>query len=89
MRYAPLSCFCCRCGTASGLAGFGPIRLLPGIADQVVINSTITLPIGVEAYAAYAIWAWLAPPSAGVSPTARRFACWSALGAGASPRLEF
>jgi hypothetical protein len=63
------------------LTGFGPIRLLPGIADQVVINSAITLPIGVEAYAAYAMWAWLAPASAGVSATARRFACWSALGA--------
>lgn len=62
------------------LTGFGPIRLLPGIADQVVINSAITLPIGVEAYAAYAMWAWLAPASAGVSATARRFACWSAIG---------
>jgi hypothetical protein len=63
------------------LTGFGPIRLLPGIADQVVINSAITLPIGVEAYAAYAMWAWLAPTGAGVSATARRFACWSALAA--------
>ena len=64
-----------------GMTGFGPIRLLPGIADDWVINSAITLPVGVETYAAYAMWAWLAPPSAGVSDTARRFACWSAIGA--------
>ncbi|MHA6628357.1 ABC transporter permease [Pseudonocardia sichuanensis] len=63
------------------LTGFGPIRLLPGIWDEFVINSAITLPIGVEAYAAFALWAWLAPSSAGVSRTARRFARWSAIGA--------
>jgi hypothetical protein len=63
------------------LVGFGPIRLLPGIADDWVINSAITLPLGMEAYAAYALRAWLAPPEAGLSRTARRFACWSALGA--------
>lgn len=62
------------------LTGFGPIRLLPGIADQVIVNSAITLPIGVEAYAAFALRAWLAP-SGGVDPVARRFARWSAIGA--------
>jgi hypothetical protein len=31
------------------LAGFGPVRLLPGIADSFAINSAITLPLGVEA----------------------------------------
>jgi hypothetical protein len=62
------------------LTGFGPIRLLPGIADDVVINSAITLPIGVEAYAAFALRAWLAP-AAGLSNTARWFARWSAIGA--------
>lgn len=63
------------------LTGFGPIRLLPGIADSVVLNSAITLPIGVEAYAAFAMWAWLAPPGAAVSESARRFARRSAIGA--------
>lgn len=63
------------------LTGFGPIRLLPGIADSVVLNSAITLPIGVEAYAAFAMWAWLAPRGAAVSDTARRFARRSAIGA--------
>jgi hypothetical protein len=60
------------------MSGFGPVRLLPGIADDFVINSAITLPIGVEAYAAYALRVWLS----GLAPTerARRFAQWSAIG---------
>jgi hypothetical protein len=67
------------------LAGFGPVQLLPGIADEFVINSAITLPLGVEAYAFYALWVWLAPAAARVPARARRFACWSsaaALGVG-------
>lgn len=61
------------------LTGFGPIRLLPGIADGWVINSAITLPIGVEAYAAYALRAWLAPHHH-TNDRARRFAMCSAIG---------
>ena len=61
------------------LTGFGPVALLPGIADQWVINSAITLPLGVEAYAAFAMWVWLS--DAPVSSRARTFAQWSALGA--------
>src|SRR5690606_24132403 len=63
------------------LAGFGPVRLLPGIVDEFVINSAITLPLGVEAYAFYALWVWLAPAGAQVPARARRFACWSAMAA--------
>jgi hypothetical protein len=59
------------------LCGFGPVRVLPGISD-VTINTAITLPIGVEAYAAYALGAWMSP---GSPAGARRFARWSALGA--------
>jgi hypothetical protein len=59
------------------LTGFGPIHLLPGIADSFVINSAITLPIGVEAYAAFALRIWL---SGGTTGKARRFAMWSAIG---------
>jgi hypothetical protein len=63
------------------LAGFGPVQLLPGIADEFVINSAITLPLGVEAYAFYALWVWLAPAEACVPARARRFACWSSMAA--------
>lgn len=61
------------------LTGFGPVVLLPGIADGWIVNSAITLPLGVEAYAALAMWAWLT--DAPVSARARGFARWSALGA--------
>lgn len=60
------------------LTGFGPVALLPGIADEWVINSAITLPIGVEAYASLALWGWLS--DAPVSRRARTFARRSAIG---------
>lgn len=60
------------------LTGFGPVHPLPGIADGFTINSAITLPIGVETYAAYALRVWLA----GTGPArARRFARRSAIAA--------
>ncbi|MEV4728888.1 ABC transporter permease [Saccharopolyspora sp. NPDC049426] len=59
------------------LTGFGMVRPLPGIADWFAINTAITLPIGVETYAAYALRVWL---SGAVPSQARRFAKWSALG---------
>lgn len=39
--------------------GFGVVHPLPGIADDFTLNSAITLPIGVEAYASYALFVWL------------------------------
>jgi hypothetical protein len=55
--------------------GFGVVEPFPGIVDWK-LNTAITLPIGVEAYAAIA----LAFATAGreVSVEARRFAWWSA-----------
>jgi hypothetical protein len=58
-------------------SGFGVVRPLPGIADQFVINSSITLPIGMEVYAAYALHVWL---SGLVTGRAARFAACSAIG---------
>lgn len=60
------------------LTGFGPIELLPGIWDGLSINSAITLPVGVETYAAFAMRVWLSD-SAG-SDRAREFAKWSTVG---------
>ena len=51
---------------------------LPGIWPSLHLDTSITLPVGVEAYAAYALRAWLAGEHA-VSPRTRRFAKWSAL----------
>jgi len=68
------------------MTGFGEIQPLPGIADDLRINTAVVLPLSVEAYAAYALRCWL---SAGqYSPRTRRFAKFSsiaslAIGAGA------
>jgi hypothetical protein len=61
-----------------GMCGFGPVRLLPGIADGFTVNTAITLPVGVEAYGAYALYVWLAGK---VSDKTRFFARNSAFGA--------
>jgi hypothetical protein len=60
------------------LCGFGPVNLLPGISGGFHLNTAITLPVGVEAYGAYALGAWLTP---GVPGRARTFARCSAIGA--------
>jgi hypothetical protein len=59
------------------LCGFGIVHPLPGIADSFRLDTAITLPVGVEAYGAYALGAWLTP---GAGTAARRFARRSALG---------
>ncbi|OJF09790.1 hypothetical protein [Couchioplanes caeruleus] len=59
------------------LTGFGRVKLLPGIADSFEIDTAITLPIGVETYAAFALFVWLSGRAMG---DAREFAKYSALG---------
>ena len=60
------------------LTGFGMVAPLPGIWPSLHLDTSITLPVGVEAYAAYALRAWLAGEHA-VSPRTRRFAKRSAM----------
>src|SRR5260370_445934 len=53
--------------------GFGLVHPLPGLWSSLHLATTLTLPIGVEAYAAYALRAWLATepsisPRGGPSP---------------------
>ncbi len=60
------------------LTGFGIVHPLPGIWDAAKLNTAITLPVGVETYAAYAIRVWLSPA---VTVRARRFAKWSTIAA--------
>lgn len=59
------------------MCGFGKVELLPGIADWE-IDTSITLPIGMEAYAAYALGVALDPDT---PEAARSFARWSSWGA--------
>jgi len=58
--------------------GFGLVSPLPGIWPSVHLDTAMTLPVGVEAYAAYALRAWLAREQA-ISGRTRRFAKWSAI----------
>jgi hypothetical protein len=58
--------------------GFGLISPLPGIWPSLHLDTAITLPVGVEAYAAYALRAWLARGD-WISARTRRFAKWSAI----------
>jgi hypothetical protein len=58
--------------------GFGLVSPLPGIWPSLHLDTSITLPVGVEAYAAYALRAWLATQP-WVSRRTRRFAKWSAI----------
>ncbi len=59
------------------LTGFGEVHPLPGIWDSVTLDTAITLPIGVETYAAYALYVWL---SGRAAARARSFARASAIG---------
>jgi hypothetical protein len=58
--------------------GFGAVPLLPGIWSSLHLDTAVTLPVGVECYAAYALRAWLAGGHA-ISDRTRRFARWSAI----------
>ena len=58
--------------------GFGLVSPLPGIWSSLHLDTSITLPVGVEAYAAYALRAWLTGEP-WVSRRTRRFAKWSAI----------
>jgi hypothetical protein len=60
------------------LTGAGPVHPLPGIWDSLSVNTAITLPVGAETYAAYALRVWLSGDA--VPAAARRFAKWSAIG---------
>lgn len=53
------------------------MRLLPGIADRVVVNLAVTLPAGKEAYAVIGLAVWLSSRTAGAR--IRRFAMWSSI----------
>jgi hypothetical protein len=61
------------------MTGFGMVRPLPGIVNSLRVDTAITLPLGVEAYAAYALRAWLTADQS-VSTRTRQFARWSAIG---------
>lgn len=73
-----------------GLAGFGPVRLLPGIDDHITVNLAVTLPAGMEVYAVIGLRVWLSTHT--TSDRTRRFAAWSscvALGVGCLGQVAY
>jgi hypothetical protein len=72
-----------------GMSGFGIVRPLPGIADTVRINTAITLPIGVEAYGAYALWVWLSGQGSDRTLTFARRSAVGALALGCLGQVVF
>lgn len=58
------------------LTGFGKVNLLPGFWSGWTVDTAITLPLGMEAYAAYAFYVWLHPQA---PRRARSFAFWSSM----------
>jgi hypothetical protein len=61
-----------------GMCGFGLVQPFPGIVSWH-LDTAITLPVGVEAYGAFALGVWLRPKS--IPDRARKFAKRSAIGA--------
>ena len=61
------------------MCGFGPVNLLPGMGGGFHLDTAITLPVGIESYGAYALYAWLGLK--GLSGRTRTFARKSAIGA--------
>jgi hypothetical protein len=66
------------------MTGFGQVHPLPGIWGSFHLDTAVTLPVGVEAYAAYALRAWLSSSSTLSSRTAgspagprSALSCWA------------
>jgi hypothetical protein len=61
------------------MTGFGQVHPVPGLWPALHLNTAITLPVGVEAYAAYALRAWLTTATT-ITARTRAFARHSAIG---------
>lgn len=71
------------------LAGFGPVQPLPGIVDGFEIDTSITLPIGMETYAGYALYVWLSGKATGRALTFARWSAITALAVGALGQVAY
>lgn len=71
------------------LAGFGPVHPLPGIADGFVIDTAITLPIGMETYSAYALYVWLSGRASAKAVAFARVSALLALAIGAAGQIAY
>jgi hypothetical protein len=65
------------------------VHPLPGIASGFELDTAITLPIGVEAYGAFALAAWLTPDMASAVRRSARRSAPGALGLGMVGQLIY
>ncbi|MGH3814270.1 MAG: hypothetical protein ACRDUV_17770 [Pseudonocardiaceae bacterium] len=71
------------------LCGFGVVQPLPGIWDGLHLDTSITLPIGMEAYAVYALRIWLGGDCPGRVVNFARRSTIAALSLGAFGQVVF
>jgi hypothetical protein len=71
------------------LTGFGVVQPLPGIWDGLRIDSRVTLPIGMEAYAAYALRVWLGRTATARAQSFARRSAVGALALGAAGQVAY
>lgn len=71
------------------LAGFGKVVPLPGIFDSFDIDTSITLPIGMEVYASYALYVWLSGKARGRALVFAKRSAITALAVGALGQIAY
>lgn len=71
------------------LCGFGMVQPLPGIWDGLTLDTSITLPIGMEAYAAYALRVWLAGDCSPAATVFAKRSAFAALGVGSGGQVVY
>jgi hypothetical protein len=71
------------------LTGFGVVQPLPGIWDGLRIDTRVTLPIGMEAYAAYALSVGLGQTATARAQTFARRSAFGALILGAAGQVAY
>lgn len=70
------------------MTGFGPVALLPGIAD-ITINTAITLPLGAEVFAVLAAGVWLDPTAPARARHLAHRLLWISAGYGAAGQVAY
>lgn len=70
------------------MCGFGNVELLPGIVSWH-LNTAITLPVGTEVYAAYALGAWLSSRTPDRAKTFAKRSALASLGMGLLAQIAY
>jgi hypothetical protein len=71
------------------MTGYGPVHLLPGILPEFVVNTQISLPLGMEAYGMWASYVWLHPKTPKKAQVFARISAFLALALGALGQVAY